>query len=134
MKNIRKPNKYSKYIKIPEKYLKYFPRYNPWKWKYPNFYLNIQNIFFLNLEFYLKPESITEISNPKQKKISIIPKTYLKYSNIPNILKIFNVLWMSDRVLGRIHTKLRYVDPKIYPIYTFSRTPIRSVFFIRVNA
>ena len=53
---------------MPEKDLKCFRDITRETKKYPNFYLNIQNIFLKNLEFYLKPESITE--NSKKKRIS----------------------------------------------------------------
>ncbi|WZZ37699.1 hypothetical protein YC2023_033958 [Brassica napus] len=41
-----------------------------------------------------------------------MPKTYMKYPNIPNIHKSFQVLWVPDRVSNRTQTGTEILGPK----------------------
>ena len=127
------PKKYPKHTKktwkfwLLKKYDNFYLKFDPKTWKYPNFYLNIQNIFLKNLEFYLKPESITE--NSKKKRIS----KYQKHIWNTQIYIIYSkhFVYFGFPTESWVGSKLNQVNwSKKYPIYTFPWTRIRSIVFL----
>ena len=99
-------NKYLKYIQIPVKPV-LFPKSDPKNQKTPKIYSEYQKYIFKILKFYPKPETVTENSNLKLKRISVIPKTYPKYLNMPNIHKTFMYFGYPARFwVGSVWTEI----------------------------
>ena len=76
--------------------------------------IQIPEIYFKFFENLSK--TITENLNLKVKRIYVTPATYPKYPKIPNLNKIFRILWVPDRVSGKIQTQTEIACPKTYPI------------------